>query len=206
MQVFNLLAGAGLFAALAVLGTLVARSVLRGAVPFEDGPAPRRPNVAAIAGAGALLGLCVAARGAGLPELSLCALLTVVLAGVCYADVRCGLVPDAFTLAPLAAVLAGDALLHQWTALGAAVLVAGPFAIAAAFSKGRGMGWGDVKLVALGAAVVGAGPALLAFTAACFAAVLVAGLRRRRSEAIAFAPYLAAGIALVAAVRGLSCC
>lgn len=193
---------AGGFGVLAAIGTAVGRFFVAGAVPFADGPTPRTPNVAAIAGAGALLGLCAAARGADATELGLCAALTVVLAGIAYADVRCGLVPDVFTLAPLIAVLAGDALLHHWVGIAAAALVAGPFAVAAAFSKGRGMGWGDVKLVALGASVLGAQSALLAFTAACFAAAAVAAVRRRRS-AIAFAPYLAASIAIVVALHGV---
>jgi leader peptidase (prepilin peptidase)/N-methyltransferase len=204
MTVSTLLAASGVFAALAFTGTAAARSVVRGAQPFEDGPPPGRPNVAAIVAAGALLGAGAAARSAGLPELGLCAVLTLVLAGVCYADMRCGLVPDVFTLAPLAAVLAGDALLHQWSALAAVLIVAGPFALAARLSKGRGMGWGDVKLVALGAAVLGAEPALLGFVAACFAAVAVAAVRGRRSTAIAFAPYLACAIAVGVAVRGVA--
>ena len=58
-------------------------------------------------------------------------------------------------------------------------------------SKGRGLGWGDVKLVALGAAVLGLRTSVLAFSAACLLAVAIAVVRRRRHEPIAFAPYLA---------------
>ena len=204
MHVLTLLADAGFFAALAVLGSALARTVVAHVTPFDDGPVPRRPNVTAIAAAAAVLGLCAGARSAGAAELGLCAVLTVVLAGICYADVKCGLVPDVFTLVPLAAVLAGDVLLQHWAGLGAVAIVAGPFCIAAMFSKGRGMGWGDVKLVALGAAVLGAQPALLAFAAGSFAAVAVAAVRGRRSAPIAFAPYLAAGVAVVVAARGVA--
>ncbi|GAC1576403.1 MAG: hypothetical protein NVS3B7_09300 [Candidatus Elarobacter sp.] len=203
MHVLTALSDAAFFAALAVLGSFFARLIVGDVQPFEDGPEPQRPNVVVIAVAAAALGLCVGLRGASIPELGMCAVLTVVLAGICYADVRSGLVPDAFTLVPLLAVLAGDALLQQWAALVAVVIVAGPFAIAAMFSKGRGMGWGDVKLVALGAAVLGAQPALLAFAAACFVAVAVATVRRRRASPIAFAPYLAAGLAVVVALHGV---
>ena len=204
MYVLLCLADAAFFAVVAFLGTIVARALIAGVQPFEDGPIPQRPDVAAIAGAAAVLGLIAGARGAGLAELGMCAVLTVVLAGVCYTDLRCGLVPDVLTLVPLAAVLAGDMLLQHWSSLAAVGLVAGPFCIAARFSRGRGMGWGDVKLVALGAAVLGAAPAMLAFAAACFAAIGVAALRRRSSMPIAFAPYLAAGVAVVVAVRGVA--
>jgi prepilin signal peptidase PulO-like enzyme (type II secretory pathway) len=203
MLVLISLAAGVVFAAFAVLGTYLARPVIAGVRPFDDGPIPGRPSVIAIGAAAAALGICAAARGTGLPELGMCAVLTVVLAAICYADVRCGLVPDVFTLVPLAAILAGDALLHRWTPLVAVALVAGPFCLAASFSKGRGMGWGDVKLVALGAAVLGAQPALLAFTGACFLAVAVATLRRRQSSPIAFAPYLAASVAVVVAAHGV---
>jgi prepilin signal peptidase PulO-like enzyme (type II secretory pathway) len=197
-------ADAAAFAALALAGTFLARMVVADAKPFDDGPLPRRPNLTLIAAAAAVLGLCVGARGAGVAELGMCAVLTVVLAGVCYADLRCGLVPDVFTVIPLVAVVAGDMLLQQWSALLSVALVAGPFCIAARFSQGRGMGWGDVKLVALGAAVLGAQPALLAFAVACLAAVLVAVVRGRRFAPVAFAPYLAAGVAAVVAVRGIA--
>jgi prepilin signal peptidase PulO-like enzyme (type II secretory pathway) len=58
------------------------------------------------------------------------------------------------------------------------------------------MGWGDVKLVALGGAVLGIHAAVLAFAAACLIAVAVAALLKRRSEPIPFAPYLAVAIAV----------
>lgn len=204
MQILFCLANAVLFASLAYLGTRAAALVVADVQPFDDGPAPQRPNVIAICGAAALAGVALAARGAGVPELGVAAILAVALAGICYADMRCGLVPDVFTLAPLGAVLAGDVLLAQWSALIAVAIVAGPFCVAAAFSKGRGMGWGDVKLVALGAAVLGAQSALLAFALACLAAVAVAALQRRRSRPIAFAPYLAAGVAVVVAAHGVA--
>lgn len=193
---------AGLLAALAYLGTFLARLVTAHARSFADGPAPGRPAIGIIVCAAALAGLSMAARGIALPELALACLVTIALSGICYADVRYGLVPDAFTLAPLGALLAGDLLLHQWSAPLAVALVAAPFGLAALVSHGRGMGWGDVKLVALGAAVLGAQPALLAFALACFGAVAVATVRGRRTTPIAFAPYLAAGVAVVLAVHG----
>ena len=69
-----------------------------------------------------------------------------------------------------------------------------PFALAALLSKERGMGWGDSKLAALGGAVLGFQLSLLTFAAACLALVAVGWLRGRRTEPMAFAPYLAVAI------------
>jgi len=174
----------------------------RSIVPFPDGPSPGRPpNGALIGGAGAL-GFSLAAHGIGLPSLGLCAVLTAALVGCWYSDVRCGIVPDVFTLAPLAVVLA-MALIggNPWPMVSAAVVFV-PFALAAVASRGIGMGWGDVKLVALGAAVLGLQTSILSFAAACLLAVVVAMVRGRRSAPIAFAPYLAASIALALAIPG----
>jgi prepilin signal peptidase PulO-like enzyme (type II secretory pathway) len=202
IRALPLVADAALLAALAYLGTLLARLLTAGAQSFFDGPPPGRPAVRAIAAAAALAGACLGARGVSPPELALACLLAIALSGICYADVKYGLVPDMFTLVPLAALLAGDVLLHQWSAPVAVPLVATPFALAAAFSRGRGMGWGDVKLVALGAAVLGTQSALLACTAACFAAVAITTVRRRGSVPIAFAPYLVVAVAAAVVVRG----
>jgi leader peptidase (prepilin peptidase)/N-methyltransferase len=202
----QLVADAGLLAALAFLGTVLARIVTADARSFADGPPAGNPAVSLIVVTAALAGLCLAIRGVAVPELGVACVMTIVLSGICYSDVRCGLIPDVFTIAPLAAVLGGDLLLHQWSAPIAVALVVAPFCVAAKLSGGRGMGWGDVKLVALGAAVLGAEPALLAFTGACFAAVAVAMVVRRRQmvpRPIAFAPYLAVGIAAVLAVHGV---
>ena len=199
-----LLTDGALFGALAYLGTMFARIVLAGAQSFDDGPAPATPRVAAIVAVAALAGIITGARTAPLPELGMACLLAVALAAVCYADIRWGLVPDVFTLAPLGAVLAGDVLLHSWAGPIAALLVAAPFALAALMSRGRGMGWGDVKLVALGAATIGAAPALIGFAGASFAAVAVAVVRGRRHAPIAFAPYLVAAIGTIAAVHGVA--
>ncbi len=172
----------------------------RSIVPFDDGPSPGRPPTGfLVVGAGAV-GLSLAVHGAPLPWLGLCAVLTAALAGCWYSDVRCGIVPDVFTLVPLAVVFA-LALLERnpWPVVSAAIVFV-PFALAAVTSRGLGMGWGDVKLVALGAAVLGLQTSILSFAAACLVAAVVALARGRRSAPIAFAPYLAASIALALAI------
>jgi prepilin signal peptidase PulO-like enzyme (type II secretory pathway) len=58
------------------------------------------------------------------------------------------------------------------------------------------MGWGDVKLAALGGAVLGGEIALAAFGLGALVAVLYAYLRGRQQQVIAFGPYLAGAIAI----------
>ena len=194
---------AALFGSAAYAGALVARRICDGTALLPGGPPSGRPPVAMLVACACAAGVVEGLRGAGLPELGLWALLCCALAGIWYSDVRCGIVPDVFTLVPLALVLVVSILSHQWGALVSAGIVFVPFAVAALASRGLGMGWGDVKLVALGGAVLGWEAAVLAFGCACAAAVIVALARKRRHEPLAFAPYLVAAIALPLTV-GLS--
>jgi prepilin signal peptidase PulO-like enzyme (type II secretory pathway) len=184
-----------LFAASGWTGALIGETLCAGRSTYEDGPARvvvGRWTFAAVAGC---IGLAVALRGEAPAQLALICFMVLALAGCAAADFACGALPDLLTLLPLAAVLALGALAHDWTpALGAA-FVALPFAACALLSRGRGIGWGDVKLAALGGALLGARGATLAFMLAAVAAYAVTrstgGLRRP----IAFGPYLAASIA-----------
>lgn len=171
-------------------------------VPFDDGPVPGRPPTIALICGAAILGGVLASRGVPLPTLGICAVLIVSLAACWYSDVRCGIVPDYFTLAPLAFVVVVSLAGHEFVPLLSAAAAFVPAAIVAFLSKGRGLGWGDVKIVALGAAVLGLTTSVLAFLAACVGAVAIAALRRRRAEPIAFAPYLAGSLALAVALPG----
>lgn len=199
MIVGSALLGAALFGAAAYLGTLMASAVCANVVPFEDGPVPGRPPVAALAAAGAVLGAFVTAHGVAPAHIGLLLVVCAVLAACWASDVACGIVPDLFTLVPLAAVVLAAAFLHDWWIPLSAAVALLPFACAAAASRGRGMGWGDVKLAALGGALLGMQTATLAFAVACTTAVAVAYLGRRRG-AIAFAPYLTAAIGIAIAI------
>ena len=188
------------YACAAFLAVQLSAAVCRGIVAFDDGPRPAKPNVAVLVAAAFAVGTSLGWRGADAPLLGVYGLLVAALVACSYSDVRCGIVPDYFTLVPLAVLLGGSILVHDYDAVRSAAIVFTPFAIAAFLSKGRGMGWGDVKLVALGAAVLGLQTSVLAFAGACLTAVVVSAVRRKRSEPIAFAPYLAGaiGVALAA--------
>lgn len=190
------LLGALFFAAAGFLGIVLASTIVPRLQRFEDGPPPGTSPDYAIVGVCAVLGAIVTPHAGSSAEIAFLAIIFVALAAIWHTDVRTGIVPDVFTLGPLAIIALVAVIERDWMLLVSMALPAIPFAIAAWMSKGRGMGWGDVKLVALGAAVLGAQTATLAFAIACVAAVLVAFLKHRSAQPIAFAPYLVGAIAI----------
>lgn len=188
------------FAAAGLLGTRVALALCAGRTPFADGPVPVLVPPWPFAAAAAAVGAACALHGAALPQLGALALVTVALCACAFADFRCGFVPDACTLVPLASIALGATLKHDAFPLIGAAVVGLSFAAAALLSRGRGMGWGDVKLAALGGALLGARDATFAFVGACAAAYAWSILRRRSSQPTAFAPYLVGAVAVALAV------
>jgi leader peptidase (prepilin peptidase)/N-methyltransferase len=186
--------GAVLFAAAAYVGIVLANTLrLRR---FDDGPDAGTPPVAFILGGAAVVGAVVVSHAASPVQIAMLALVGLSLAAIWCTDIRYGIVPDAFTLGPLAVILAYAGWTHEWSYFSGAAVPFVPFAAAAALSGGRGMGWGDVKIAALGGAVLGAQNALLAFAFGCIVAAMVNFAQGRRGVPIAFAPYLACAIAL----------
>lgn len=181
-------AGAGLLGAL--LGHLFADRLPR----LEGGPAPHAAPAALLIAGCACIGAFASAHAVSAQQLPLIALVCLALVAIWITDARCGVVPDVFTLGPLGVILIIALWEHQWWLFVSAGVPFVPFACAALLSRGRGMGWGDVKLVALGGAVLGAQLAVLAFAAACLVAVGINYARGRRHGIIAFAPYLATAI------------
>jgi len=207
---------AAVFGCAAYFGTQSGAWAAARIVPFEDGPAPGRPNAILLIAGGALVGGLMASAGpenryllGAVPQpfdqLQLLAFAAIAygLVACWYTDVRTGIVPDLFTLGPLAFAILVALLTRDVAHVSSMLLVTVPFAAAALFSRGRGMGWGDVKLVALGGATLGFFGAALAFSAACLVATGVAFARRRRSQPIAFAPYLIGSIATALAFPGI---
>ena len=188
--------GALFFALAGLIGALVGQGMADRLQRFDDGPTPSNPPVAILIAASALLGAIVAAHGASPWQLPVIAVVVAALVAVWCTDARTGIVPDVFTLVPLALVVTLAVWDRNWPALLGIVLPVAPFAGIALFSRGHGIGWGDVKLVALGAALLGMQISLVMFAMACAAAVAVHYLHRTSNRAIAFAPYLACAIAV----------
>lgn len=186
--------GAAFFALASYVGILLAGTIV--ATPFEDGPVPGEPPVAWILAGSAIVGALIATHPASTQHIVIYAVVLCALSAVWCTDARYGLVPDVFTLAPLAIVLGIALVQKQPWPLVSAIIAFVPFAAMALISKGRGMGWGDVKLAMLGGAVLGGEAALLAFAAGSVVAVLHAYLLGQQSRVFAFAPYLAGAIAL----------
>lgn len=190
----NFILGGAFFALAAYVGILLAGTV-RLPGPLEDGPVPHEPPTRWIVAGAAVAGAFITAHAGSGAQLALLAIVIAALAAVWCTDARYGLVPDIFTLVPLGLILGIALFQKQPLLLASAAIPFVPFAAAAALSKGRGMGWGDVKLAALGGAVLGAQIALPAFGLCCVAAVIYARLKGRAGQPIAFAPFMATAIA-----------
>jgi leader peptidase (prepilin peptidase)/N-methyltransferase len=201
MMMLIVLLSLALFAASTALGVYASRFVCAGVVPLPDGPPSANPHPRFVIAVGALLGATAAARG--LPPLMLVIFCLVcgVLAAIWYADIVCGIVPDVFSLLPLATIAIAAGLAGRWDVILSAAIPMIPFAIVAAISRGRGMGWGDTKLAGLGGALLGMQDAVLSFGIASVVAIVISRFRADRSRPIAFAPYLVLGIAVPLALQ-----
>lgn len=191
-----------LFATAAWSGMLVADALCSDRKPADDGPVPiefkRWPIVAGAAALGALVGV----QGVSPWHAAICTIAVLALAGCAAADLSCGMLPDVLTLGPLALIIGSGIALHSWAPALGAVLVFAPFSAVAILSKGRGMGWGDVKLAAFGGAFLGVRDATLAFVLAAIAAYIVARRSEQPKRPIAFGPYLAGSIATISVTIG----
>ncbi|HEY1883615.1 MAG TPA: prepilin peptidase [Candidatus Cybelea sp.] len=186
------------FALLAYIAATCSAFVCAGVPPADDGPPAGKAPQLLLIGAAAVLGAVMAYLGAQPLQLGVAAIVVFALVACWCSDAACGIVPDVFTLGPLAALLFFAAAQRNWWMIVSAILLIIPFAAAAIFSRGYGMGWGDVKLVALSGAVLGAPLGAFAMAIACAIAVIAHRFGKTRNSPIAFAPYIAAltGVAL----------
>jgi leader peptidase (prepilin peptidase)/N-methyltransferase len=196
MSVLGIFVTAIAFAAFAYAGVLAATTYWAAVPRLAGSPEPQQPPILILVGAAAAIGAACALRGAPGTTLAIIAVMVGVLTAIWCVDVTRGIVPDALTLVPLVGLLIAGLLTGRWYIVLAAIVPAIPFAVMAWRTKGLGLGWGDVKLAALGGAVLGMQTAILAFALAAIAAILVARIQRRTSEPLAFGPYLVAAIAV----------
>lgn len=201
-MVSTMIAAALVFGCLAWFGVLCSERVCRDLPRLPDGPPPGRVPVPALIAGTSGVGALLAYHQLPVFQLLLIGLVCMALVAAFCSDVTNGLVPDLFTVVPLAALLAFAIATQSWWLIVSALVPLLPFGLAAVASKGRGMGWGDVKLVALGGALLGVQVALGAFALASLAAVLVYRLRGVKAGPIAFAPYLVAAIGVSLAIVG----
>jgi len=92
-------------------------------------------------------------------------------------------------------------LQNWWIYLLGAVLVSGIFYIAVLVTKGRGMGGGDVRLMAAAGLLLGAPKVFLAMMLGCLFGVVIHSIRMvvsKKDHMLAFGPYLAMGLFLSA--------
>jgi prepilin signal peptidase PulO-like enzyme (type II secretory pathway) len=178
------------FGCAAACGVALAQLLCANVEPLEGAPPAQQLHPAIPIALSALVGVSLGFHGATPAQTVIVALLCVPLSGAWYADARKGIVPDLFTLAPLAAVALAVVLHHTWFVAISAIVTGGTFAAAALLSRGRGMGWGDAKLAALAGALLGLPWSVGVLGLACFAATVVSVIRTRGTQPIAFAPYI----------------
>lgn len=162
----------------------------------------RAPGLAIItAGTIAECGAVLAAHDLAAQVMLFVAFGAVVIGAAC--DAACGYVFDAVTLPCLALTLALSIAFETFTAFGLGVLAAGgSLMVPYALTRGRGIGLGDVKLaccIGAAAGALGGVEALgIAFVlGGAYAAFLLVTKRARRGTELRFAPYLAAGMAVI---------
>ncbi len=189
-------AAALLYACAGVIATLIASLLIPRLPTLEESPQGRTLPIWLLPAAYAVLGIVVLLGHASVEQLGVIALLCIPLGSIVIVDMAKGLIPDFLTVLPMVALLVWNGVHGPWLPMlvGAAVPFAA-FALSAALSKGRGMGWGDAKLAAFGGAILGLAPSLIAFALASLVAVVVAMIAKRaKTEPIAFGPYMVAAI------------
>jgi prepilin signal peptidase PulO-like enzyme (type II secretory pathway) len=199
-MLLSILISAVVFGCAAFLGMQLAAMVgSRSAHPrVDDDPRRTQGLVIGLTLASAMIGGLLASRNiAILPFATLC-IVCACLCAAWYSDVHFGFISDYFTLAPLAVVYVVAVLTHafNWYLIVGTLVGFLPFGLAALVSKGKGMGWGDSKLAALGGALLGFQTAILLFAAACLLVVGIGWLSGKRAKTVAFAPYLAVAIVI----------
>lgn len=188
------LLGALFFAAAGMAGAALGVTFADRIESLPDAPPAQSVPVPLLIVGCAVIGAFITTHAFSAAQLVVLAIVCLALVAIWVVDARRGIVPDLFTLGPLAIILLVAIWRHEWSYFVAAGIPFVPFALAAMLSKGRGMGWGDVKLVALAGAVLGVQWAVIACMAACVAAVAICYARGWRHGPIAFAPYLTAAI------------
>jgi Flp pilus assembly protein protease CpaA len=197
-MILSIAFGAVFFAGVALIGAELSRLYCARIKPFADGPVPGRAPVVAICIAAAVIGGLLAFWKVPALNIGLASIVVLSLVACWCSDSICGIVPDVFSLVPLAVLLLFALSQRDWEVWCSAAIPFAFFGGAALLTRGKGMGWGDAKLVALTGAALGAPLALVALPIACIVAVVVQRLRSTSGAPMAFAPYIAAltGIAL----------
>jgi Flp pilus assembly protein protease CpaA len=200
----GILAAAIFFGSLAFISVSASRMLCADVEAAPDGPPTGKPPVIALVGGAAVVGGLIIATGATPEQIVLSALVVFVMVACWCTDMICGILPDVVTLGALALLAVLAFIQRDWQMALSAFFIFVPFAGAAIFTRGLGMGWGDAKLVAITGAALGAPLALVALAGACGAAALghrIAGWPK--STPIALAPYIAAATSLALPLRFL---
>lgn len=192
-----------LFALAAGLGYLLAQYLCLNLEALPDGPEQVHiPLPLALAGA-ALVGFAYAHYLNMFNAVVIFSPAITVLTACLYVDAKTGLIPDRLILPAIAAVLIYDAVIGHYLPFINMLIATLPFAMQAWQSKGLGMGWGDVKLVAYAGALIGAAPTLMAATFAIVLMYCVNKIAKRSKDPCNFPGYARSVFALGTVGAGL---
>lgn len=190
-----LVIGAIFFGLASLIGVLLGQ-MLSSKFVAEENVRTFAPPAALIVAAGAVLGMAIVTHTLNPERIFVMALACLSLSAIVTVDSRYGIIPDAFTVGPLAIILLLALWQRDWWVLISTVVPVVPFAILAVYSRGYGMGWGDVKLAALAGALLGAELSAFALAVACLVAAIIARGFLRTRQAVPLGPYMAIAIAM----------
>lgn len=195
-MILRLILSSFIFACSAAVGIAVAQLLTARVEPLEDGPRRINLHPAIPVAFMVFIGIVLAVRGANVLQLATVALLGVPLIGSWYSDSQTGIIPDAFTLLPLALIGVYAVAIHTWQIALWGLIAFAVFACAALLSRGRGMGWGDAKLAGVAGAVLGMPWSFGVLGVACLAATIASIVRDRGKSPVAFGPYISVSVLL----------
>jgi prepilin signal peptidase PulO-like enzyme (type II secretory pathway) len=206
-MIIAVLVSALIFAIASAIGIPIAAYLTKNLERFDDGPPimriPQYLPIVCAAILGAVYGFNLAhveTPAKTISEVLLFAPAVMVAIACLFVDAKTGLVPDILTVPALLVVLVYALFTGNNLPFAGAAMLFLPFAMTAYFSKGLGMGWGDVKLVAFAGAVLGPSRGLVAAVLACLATYVIAKIQKKSKEPVAFAPALVASFAVILGV------
>jgi len=182
--------GASTFALAAALGIWLAARFTLTLTRLDGAPPERDIHPAWLMIGASFVGAMLGVSHEQLVLILYLSVLTVPFIAALQTDLRFGLVPDLITLPALGLVTVYALITHNPNMFMGAILAL-PFALAAIQSRGLGMGWGDVKLIALIGATMGIERTLSVLFMALITLVFLQRIDHRQpKEPVAFVPYL----------------
>jgi hypothetical protein len=138
--------------------------------------------------ASAVVGAMLASYATPLAAFGVVGLVCASLAMATWSEVVFGVVDDLVVLVPLAVLLGLSFVQHEIGQIAASLLLAVPFVVLAAMTRGKGIARTDIELAALGGALLGFKFGIAAFVVALLAAFFVNFSKRGKNVTVELTP------------------